>query len=255
MTNPLQSRLATDPVILLDSFDYVRRVILQDQKVPFDDPVAFADTAAKTQALLGADAFLLPLDWVTRQSIEDDPQIQEAMRRKSRPGWAAKAALSDEGLRERGHALAKACTGALNIPVLLQLRSPLMLLKECDAIVEGGNDFDEDNMETAAVYLADWVRRFADAGVAGLLFDERTDGCDREVYQPITNTAEHYQWTVGYRSDAEVVFTEGTDSVAVPVAGDDLWSGDGSAEPPLFSQIPADAEPETVLAVLKRLRG
>jgi hypothetical protein len=136
--------------------------------------------------------------------------------------------------------------------------------------------------ETAAMYSADFLRTFGDAGVDGLLLDEGpvpAEGqvpagqlTDPEAYRPVLNVAEHYGWPVLIRTDAAAAWPHG------PVPGVALWIGSSApagggapgrwgvaagpdfwadADPPagadlVLAQIPAQADPE---AVMKRVRA
>src|SRR5438128_446190 len=59
-----------------------------------------------------------------------------------------------------------------------------------------------DEADSAAVYVAEFLRSFGEAGVDGVLMIESpgTDpGNAEEIgwYQPITNLAQHYRWGLG----------------------------------------------------------
>ncbi len=79
-----------------------------------------------------------------------------------------------------------------------------------------GDEFDDDDAENVAMYFADWSRGFAEAPVAGVIFDERGGVASAESWGgPILNTARHYGWPVGLRGVDRVRFLE--PEVTLPV--------------------------------------
>ena len=60
--------------------------------------------------------------------------------------------------------------------------------------------------ETAAMYVADWLRRLSKLPLSMLLLDERWAGtgdlplADVTAYTPVTNVADHYRWTLARRT-------------------------------------------------------
>ena len=80
-------------------------------------------------------------------------------------------------------------------------------------------ELSEHDVETAAMYVAGWLRRLSDLPIAMLLLDERWTGSgelppiDTAVYSPVANVAEHYRWILGQRTN------DGTNITGSPLHG------------------------------------
>lgn len=262
----------TPPQLILDAASYAQRVLLQNRDMPWHDATAYANHLGQLQALLKPAVALVVLDRMLQHEIESNEQCRQAMAARSRTGFAAKTLLADEGVRQRAQDLIAAVVKTQREPVVLQLMSPLALLTLTDRAVDPASTtaFDAEDAEGTAIYVADWLRSFAEFDVAGVVFDERGDGDGApagfaggfaggfaESYQPIVNVAEHYAWTLGFRGAHEVRFT--SPDAVIPVLEPGALGGSAPAELPpgglLFAEIPEDAVPEQVLARLEGLRA
>ncbi|MGO3066142.1 hypothetical protein [Brevibacterium linens] len=243
------------PKLLLDAAAYAQHVILQDRPVPWHDATAFSNHLSSIQSLLGSDIVLIRLDDMLAEEIESNSALREAMTAKTRKGFALRALLSDEKLRETAQALVRTAAETQRSPVVVQLPSPKALLLAADAAAApgSGHEFDDDDAENAAVYGADWIRGFASVGIEGIIFDERSHLCPAAVYQPITNTTEHFGVLLGHRHDETLYFNPSTE---IPIADPEIFTGTEAAVTGsvLFAEIPAEAVPETVLERLTALR-
>lgn len=247
------------PQLIIDATAYARRVLLQDRTLPWQDATAYSNHLHQIQALLQPAVALVPLDLLIEHYLDQHPSLRESMAAQSRPGYAARVLLREENLKQKASEIVFAASKTLRQPILLQLLSPLSLLRQLNQASDfnaRGLEYDDDDAaETAAVYYSDWLRIFADLGVSGLLFDERSGKASAETYSPVTNAAEHYRWSVGLRSESTVQFL--SPAASVPVLEPSFWAGD--AEPPsggvFFTEIPADAIPERVLERLTSLRA
>jgi hypothetical protein len=108
------------------------------------------------------------------------------------------------------------------------------------------------------MYVADWLRRLSDLQVSMLLLDERRTGSaelpDVDAYLPVTNVTDHYRWTLGRRTDDELM-VRGSMFTGTPVPAE-YWLSEDATAPIgdfLMAEIPANAVPETVLAQLAKL--
>jgi hypothetical protein len=221
---------------------------------------------------------------VFAQRAAADQDLRSAMAARSRPGYALRTLLGDE----RARADAADAVGALAatkgpVPLVLTVPAPGRWLAAAAAQAHPGAAPPEAGQaETAAMYSADFLRTFGDAGVDGLLVDEGPVPAgqltDPEAYRPVLNVAEHYGWPVLIRTEAAAAWPHGPvpgvalwigSSAPAPaaaaagsgapgrwgvVAGPDFWA---DADPPadadlVLAQIPAQADPE---AVMKRVRA
>ncbi|MGC3020364.1 hypothetical protein [Brevibacterium sp. FAM 24630] len=243
------------PRLLLDAAAYAQHVILQDRAVPWHDATAFSNHLSSIQSLLGSEIVLIRLDDMLAEELETNSVLVEAMSAKTRKGFALRALLRDEALRAAVRALVHTATETQRSPVIIQLPSPKALLLSADAAADpdGGHEIDDDDVENAAVYCADWIRGFASVGIGGIIFDERTHRSPVEAYQPIANTTGHYGVLLGHRHDEVLTFDHGAE---VPVAAPDVFTGAEAVGHVrvLFAEIPAETVPETVLERLTEMR-
>ena len=141
-----------------------------------------------------------------------------------------------------------------------------------DAEVEVGGD----EADSCAVYVAEFLRSFGEAGVDAVLLEEDAgaepaSGEEVGWYQPVINLAEHYRWDLGLRMPSGADYSgeaQGLQFVVSPkaipgavegvVVPAGFWSGEAAATVGAgsfrYAAIPADAVPEKVLERLAELR-
>jgi hypothetical protein len=134
-----------------------------------------------------------------------------------------------------------------------------------------------DEVDTCAVYVAEFLRSFGICGVDALLLEEAPgdEPADAEAlgwYQPIFNIAEHYRWDLGLHlpdSDGSLSALAPVQFVITPraLAGviragtlpaafwNDTAPDPASTGKLRFATVPADAVPEHVLTRLAVLRN
>ena len=248
--------------LVVDHLDYSRRVLLRGNPVPWEDPTALSNFLNQAHGLLRPDVTLLDLGEYYRLAA-DDPRLREAMAARSRTGYALRALLADAATARAVATLAATVAGTTRLPLVLQIPSPRAWL----AATHPGDvaDLDADRVEAAAMYVADWLRGFAEVPVSAVLLDERiAPGADAaalppvdpQSYVPVTNVAAHYRWEIGLRGEDTVSVGEHEGDVL----GSGYWLADDAAVPDArgafrLAHLPADAVPETVLARLARLDG
>ncbi|NLA64602.1 MAG: hypothetical protein GX862_01435 [Leucobacter sp.] len=260
MSNALTTLLSeaptpdSSPVMMIDAAQYAQRVLLQDSAVPWHDATEYSNHLGQAQALLKPAVAFIPLDRMLVSEMQANTELCEAMGARSRTGYAAKTLLADEAIRQKAFNIVATAVKTQREPVVLQLPSPHALLTMTDRVVDPASttEFDDDQAESTAIYLADWLRTFADLDITGIIFDVRARSEPIGSYQPIFNTAEHYQWPIGRRRANEVQFV--SPDTVVQVAD---WSELGSISGPgvYFTEVPVDAVPEDVLSQLAALRG
>ena len=273
------ARSAERPFLWLDLCDYAGR-LLAGGSIPWLDSGAYLLWRRKAHSLLPSDVVSLPLARVCAAWIGADPRRAEAMGVKSRRVFPLKTLLADTALRAHLLELTGFLRSSFATPCLaLVAPAPQAWAAMAHALAfRARPDFDlsEDEVESAAVYLADFLRTFSASGIDALLLD--ASGCDvtppalpSESWKPLWNLAGHYRWDAGVLLGDDVgaalrgsgidfaVASQGLDvptGVSLPKA---FWTG--AAAPELrvgdfrYATIPADASPEGVLAQLSRLRG
>jgi hypothetical protein len=262
--------------VWFDSLAYCREKLLSGEPLPWHSPGDLTAFFGKAQGMFRSDALLVDLADMYAQLVDNDDALRTAMTARARPGYALRVLLADERARAVAvEAVSAVAATAGVVPVVLSLPSPshwLTITAE-----QAGQELappDVDRAESAAMYVADFLRTFAASGVDGLLLDEgptpADDLVDPEAYRSVLNVADHYEWPVLIRSDTTSAWPHGavsgvaawlgTVAVGAPVArwgavsGRDFWSGtDRSKESDfLLAVVPADADPE---AVMQRVRA
>jgi hypothetical protein len=178
------------------------------------------------------------------------------------PRIRAQDAAREAKTATRAFELATVVAQTARTPLVMQIPSPMVWLARTHVASGAGavGDLGVDHAENAAMYVADWLRRFSTLRLSMLLLDERYPGAqtpcafDDGVYAPVSNIAEHYRWTLARRTPAGVTVA-GSNMRGVPVP-QAFWLGRDESVPPsdfFFADIPADAVPEIVLEQLAKL--
>jgi hypothetical protein len=271
----------TKPLLWLDDADYAER-LLSAGRTPWCDGAAYLAFRRKAHGLLKPDLWALPLSRMLTAWVDAHPALRQAMSAKPRLLVPARTLLADAALRTYlADLLGSLQSGGVGDPLLLAMPSPRALIRQAwqlafDAAPEDA--LGEDEIDTCAVYVADFLRSFAATDIAGLLLEEDADDAPASAdevawYQPVLNVATHFRWAVGLSVPdgcgcvaaplpAQFVIAPQSLPVQVPqgrVLADDFWTG---AAPPattmdgfFYARVPADAVPEQVLARLSVLRN
>lgn len=288
MTTGLDGLLAQAPggrVVWLDSAAYARRLFAPGEDV-WAAAVPYVELARRAQQLLASDVIEVRLGDFHRAALAR----QQAVAYPVRGGRAVRALrelLEDHGpvgvAVDAVSALHHLYTGH---PVVLVVESGGHWLRWAAAVTDGTWAGDPDDVDRAALYLADTVRAFACAGVSGIVLDvlgDDTASPDElvELHRPLLNLAEHYHWSTAVRTGAaqlsEGPRLEPVDVVLCPEAdfstsarlpggarrGGGLdpafWMSDEAPVVPpgvvVYGQVPEDAYPEQVLSRLATLRS
>ena len=262
--------------IWFDSLAYCREKLLSGAPVPWGSPGELTALAGKAQGMFRSDALLVDLADLYAQRAAAGHELQAAMAARSRPGYALRTLLADERARAVAReAVTAIAAGAGATPVVLCIPSPARwLLLTAEQAGQEAVPPDPEHADTAAMYIADFLRIFAGDGVDGLLLDEgpapADDLIDPEAYRPVLNIAGHYEWPVLICSSTVPAWPHGPvtgvagwigSSAPSQVAGRsgiltgaDFWAG---AEPAsgadlLLAVVPASADPG---AVMQRVRA
>lgn len=248
--------------VWLDYLDYARRLFV-GQGPAWPDAAAVLAWHRQAQGLLGSDVVELDALAYLSDAVAADAGLIEG-------GSATRVLrqlLGSGELRERFVAIVRALgeTYGAAAPIAVRLGTPARLLEwVAEQRGEGGSTADPDDAEMAAMYAADFLRALADAPVAALLLAAPVQGAplDADIRQPMVNVAAHYRWSVGLlgavAGDVDFAIT-GTGDAEGLLLPDSFWSGETPPALPengfVYARIPADAEPEAVLARLASLRG
>lgn len=254
----------------LDYIDYASR-LLAGGKVAWtavDGTVAWLRQA---QGLLRSAVVTIPVATIAAAWLDHDPALRAAMAAKSRTIFPLRTLLADPGLRGHLRTLVEAAGASLSsLPLVAAIPSPRawVALAYDQAFPGSEADIDEDAIDAAASYIADFLRELPQTLVAGVLLDDRAVAAPLSaeitgLYQPVFNIASHYRWQVGILAPqpGDAITAAAPDfwitGAAVPgktcgvIVPETFWGG---AEPPArppagfrYAVIPADAQPEAVL--------
>jgi len=275
----LQDLAARSRLLWLDYTDYATNLLANGQ-APWLDTAACVAWVRKAQSLLRSDVVMLPMGEVAAAWLDAHPAALEAMAAKKRRVAAPlRALLADEGLRIRLVDLALALRAAFaQTPLVLACPSPRRWVAWASARCTAGEavEIDDDAVDAAASYMADFLRVFSQCGVDAVLLEESaetepTSAAAVKLYQPLFNLAAHYRWDIGLRLPQATQYTQPTDGpgfvitprvLAAPMLGLALpppcWDTAPAPECPhggfRFATVPAAAQPETVLARLAAWR-
>ena len=277
---PLLTERATsnEPCLWLDYSAYAG-ALLAKGSVPWLDVDALIGWMRKAQSLLKSDVIAVPVAMVVEQWLATHPELKAAMAAKRRAVFPLKTLLADAALRGHLVALARALRSSFAKPsLLLSLPSPRLWVALASAQALPGEpvEIDAEAVDSAAAYIADFLREFAECGIDGILLQESAASEpvsteDLQLYQAVFNVAAHYRWDAGLRlpvaaHDAALgpgpAFVVSPRNSAAGVAGlvlkPEFWTGEGAPECPAggfrYAEIPLDAKPESVLDRLATLR-
>jgi hypothetical protein len=272
--------VSADPAaVWLDFTAYAGR-LLAGGNVPWLDAPSWLAWHSAAQKLLGSSMLTLPLAPAIEAWLIAHPELQRSMAAKRRPAYALKILLADLGVRELLLELARGLRAAYaSMPYAIVVPSPRAWASLSFQQAHGASPevLDEDTVESAALYMADFLRAFAGIGANTLLLEESADDEPASLaafseYQAVLNVAQHYRWETGVRlpighqnvaSDrVNVDFLVAPTLLPVPrqgVAVDPAFWVEGPP-PPLpkggfyFARIAPETAPEAVLERLELLR-
>ena len=269
--------------VWFDAAAYGRARLLRGGDVPWSSPAELSSFFAKIGGMFRSDAILVDLADLFAQRTTADQQLRAAMAARSRPGYALRTLLGDEQARAIAAEAVRvlAATGG-PVPLVLTMPAPGRWLVA--AAKQAGVDTaraDAGQAETAAIYIADFLRLFGDARVDGVLLDEggvpAGELIDPEAYRPVLNVADHYGWSAliltgtaaawPFGPVSGVTAWLGSDQPKAPdgsaglpgrwgaVADPEFWAG---ADPPdgadlVFAAVPAEADPDAVMTRVRAL--
>lgn len=235
------------PVVVVDALDYAQRVVLQGAEIPWE-PASHVRFLGQISALLRPDRTLIDVGRLSDALLAGRPDLAAAMAARSRTGYALRTLLADEQIAGAAVETVRIAAASGVRPIVLQLPSPGVWLSRTAAIAGVDDDADADDRENASVYVADWLRRFAELPVQGIVLDGRGAREPETLaeYGPLRGLAEHYRWELLLRTDT------GVDSLLSEAEGvPSAWwkcEDEGRVDADwLIAEIPVDAVAEEVL--------
>lgn len=271
-------RLAGPSGTLWIDYNEYAGALLAEGGVPWLDVAKLISWQRQANRLLSSDVISLPLVQVVKQWLKKHPKLVEMMGSKRRIGFALRTLLANLDLRTHLIDLSDGLrTSFPNLLLALVTPSPAVWVGQAHAQAFAGEliEIDIDSIDSAAVYVADFMRIFAEAGIDVLLLEENaaTEPTDQETidaYKPLFNLAAHYRWELGLRvpSGSSIGTLGGPDFWIAPrtvsgirvgaAVGIGFWEGETAPVYPeggfWFLEIPAKENPEHVLDRLATLR-
>ncbi len=257
--------------------------LLAGGKVPWTAVDGAMAWLRQSQGLLRSSVVAVPVAIIAAAWLDQNPALRTAMAGKSRTIFPLRTLLADPGLRAHLRGLFEATGASLSsLPLVAVIPSPRAWvgLAYDQAFPGTEAEIDEDAIDSAASYIADFLRELPQTVVAGILLDESGVASPLSaditgLYQPIFNIANHYRWQVGIL--APQPGTAGAIAAAAagapdfwittePVAGktcgiivpEAFWSGTAAPARPeggfRYAAIPSEAQPESVLERLATLQ-
>ncbi len=270
------------PKLWIDFNAYTKKLLLADGENPWANPASYMSFYGQAHGLVNADVVVIDIwDLFHHWMLEDEEAIP-SMAGKKRITVAAKAMLEAYAPREL---LAEVLTAISNnyggsVPIVLVMPSPRSILIKANKAANGVDvEPEEAHIDTASMYVADYLRYFSEVDLSGVLLREDPEsmpGSAEELswYQPIFNVAKHYRWSVGMHlpfsnngfsapDDVNFSIVPSDCSAADSSDGKDitksLWEAKDSVSPAnngfYYLTIPEDTTPELVLDTLSGLRS
>ncbi len=278
LIDTLTRREDSRAAVWLDSLGYSRRVILGGAEIAWQRPAEFLNFHRQAHSLLRPSVATLQVGAFYETWLAARPQASQSMAGKNRLGFALKQLLADEEPRRLVYELLRVLRSAYaSTPLVVSIPSPRRWAASVHKRANRAETLaiSEDDVESASIYVTDWLRSFAESSIDGLLLEEeRGDGQASAqalaTYQPVINAAKYYRWALGVLSQGsgyapgplegvDFLITDADCEAGITglVIPDSFWVGES---PPLlekgfyYLRVPEDALPERVLERLALLR-
>jgi hypothetical protein len=250
--------------VWFDSTAYCREKLLDGRPIPWTSPGELSAFFGKAQGMFHSDALLVDIADLFAARVAQDPSLPAAMAARTRPGFALRTLLADEGARALAtQAMTALGAGDSATPLVVSIPSPArwLTLAARQAGTQPGAPPEARHVDAAAMYVADLLRIFAGARVDGIVLDEGSAApgalVDLECYRPVLNVAGHYEWPVWIRTDASPCWPQGSiDGVAgwfgerAPDDPGGRWGIVLAVDPGSSESLPATADGSVILAVV-----
>ncbi len=246
---------ASPPLLWIDDDAYAAR-LLAGGNPPWLEAGGFVAFRRKAIGLLRSDVAAVPVAGIAGAWAAAHPGLRAEMEAARKLPGALRLLLADEGLQAHLAAIIQGLGAACSAqPLALVLPAPAAWLAAC--LPARAAEVDEDAIDAAAMYMAEFLRAFAPLRVDAVLLDERAAATPPDLLEPLANLAAHYRWDLGRRLSVPGEAVGG--GFVIAPGGLELSAAFWAGEPPppvpaggfRFVEVPADGVPE---AVLDRLR-
>lgn len=271
----------TDTKKWLNFTQYANKLFANGRTDLWENPDTFISVFGQGQALLQSDVLHIAIAPVYENYLKKSHFVEQWDGK--RPTFIVKKLFAvEEPKNIMGDILTNIQNSHLSSkPVALIIPSPQSWL---EMIQSEAKTWSEDDIESVAMYVAEYIRFFSTLNIETIVLDEAANGAlsltERlPLYQPIINVAKHYQWLLGLKLPtineeiksvaSKVDFTIIDNTMLTELQAfqaNPLRIGGGlnrefwltNSDSPilkglLYGEIPVEAEPENVLNKLKIL--
>jgi hypothetical protein len=253
--------------------------LLAGGAVPWFDAAAYVAWRRQAQGLFKSDVIGLTVGPMFAAGVALDPALRAAMGAKRRVNFPLKALLAADALRRQVSELLAGLRGTFaELPLAIVCPSPRAWLQDAHRLAfgEAAPEVGEEEVDTATLHCADFLREFGRSGIDSVLLEESpssepTDVAELAWYRSVLNVGAHYRWDMGSRMAGDrhaganvpgfdyciAPRPRGAPCTGIAIA-ENFWSGAAPGDLPAdfrFVRIPPGTAPETVLDRLAQLRA
>ena len=269
--------------VWLKSAAYTRRLLLGEASDPWASGAHYLAYFSQAQGLLKPDVAVLEIGDLYDGWIATHGDLASMLGNRRKPATALRKLIEPEAPRQILAEVVEAVLAHLREqkPLVLSVPSPRRWLDHANRLT-GRTDIEVtgDDVEDAAMYIADLLRSVSAFPVSGLLIEESREAADHDPedlgrWQSIVNVVRHYRWSLALRlpsgaasspeslSDFDAVISDTLETAGAAAVGRDIGAGfaQGGALPALgprqfyFAEVDPLLRPEAVLEGVAQLRG
>ena len=249
--------------LLIDADRYATEVVRQGAPIPWTDLALVTGHVAQVTSLLGPDAVWIDVAAWYAAYTATAPDLVTDMGARTRAGYALRTLLGHEQAAGALHTTVRTIAASSRRQLVLHTPSPACWLRQAHALAGTPlEEVDEDQADSASMYLAEWLGHLGSLPVALVLLDARRsvsepDGMPVEhlaAYTALTNVAGHFAWTLALRTEDGIEVGAGEPTIGIL---DECFWITGAGIPDgevIVADIPPTARPEHVLDQLAALR-
>jgi hypothetical protein len=279
----------TKPIVWIDFINYANRLFAAGRNNLWSNEDTFISVYSQGQSLLKSDILSIPIHNFFQTWLSGNMDLLQIYAAKKTTFVLKKILAAEEPKR----VIKSVLSGFENLyngskPVALVVPSPQLWLAWLDSIMcpQQAPSFGENEIEAAAMYLAEYLRDYSTSGLSSIVLEETenspVDGTGiGSLYKPMINIARHYQWSTGllidgtlnkelkYDDEIDFYLIKGSDlpvldpllnkkdSIGIGL-NEQFWSGQPINHETtnfVYGAIPENADPETVLSQLMLIRS
>ncbi|WP_458413096.1 hypothetical protein ACNQFZ_20235 [Schinkia sp. CFF1] len=278
----------TKPAVWIDFIHYANRLFAAGRNNLWSNEDTYISIFSQGQSLIKSDVLGISIHNFYRTWLSNNMDLIQTYTGKKTTFILKKIVAADEPKSVIKNVL----SGFVNLyngskPIALVVPSPQLWLNWLYSTIrpEEVASLGENEIEAAAMYLAEFLRDYSSFGISTIVLEEDDQSSVRSsemvtLYKPVINIARHYQWSTGLlidgtahkdvnkSNDLDFFLIKGSDfSELSPLLQENeriggglnaqFWSGqqiNTGNSTLVYGEVPENADPETVLAQLKSIR-